>query len=376
MTKAMYAFSGDPITFGHIDIIKRAASVFEKVIVGIGINPVKKYMFSLSERTLMAKKSLTRLKNVEVISFDGLLINFAYENDIPVIIRGVRNSEDFSYENILYQVGESQKLGIDTHILFSKPELTHVSSGAVKAVKQHQGIIDEYVPLLVKQQMEAKMLNQYIIGVTGTIGAGKSHICHKLTTLDAELPVHNIELDHIAHHILSELKEPVYQKLKLSIAKIFGDNLLSSDGVIDRKKLGEIIFNDKESLEKLNAIMYTPIMVRLQRELLGKEGIILINAALLAESNILPICNNNSVIIKVDEHVQRERLAGRGLSATQIEKRINSQYSFQKKSEIIKKEIEKANNGNIWTIDNSKNVDDDRIKTLLDDIIKYFKLKP
>lgn len=74
----------------------------------------------------MAKQSLTHIPNVEVVSFSGLLVDYAYENGVSVIVKGVRNGEDFNYENILHQVGESQKLGIDTFILFAKPALGHV----------------------------------------------------------------------------------------------------------------------------------------------------------------------------------------------------------------------------------------------------------
>jgi pantetheine-phosphate adenylyltransferase len=126
--KAIYAFSGDPITFGHIDIIERAAKVFTKVLVCIGSNPDKKYMFTLEQRLQMAQDALSSIKNVDVKSFSGLLVDFAFEQNISVIIKGVRNTTDFEYENTLHAVGESQKLGIETFILFAKPQLAHVSS--------------------------------------------------------------------------------------------------------------------------------------------------------------------------------------------------------------------------------------------------------
>jgi pantetheine-phosphate adenylyltransferase len=88
MKRAIYAFSGDPITFGHIDIVERAASVFDEVVVGIGVNPEKEYTFDLEERTEMARRSLSHLSNVKVVSFKGLLVDYAYENDIHVIIKG------------------------------------------------------------------------------------------------------------------------------------------------------------------------------------------------------------------------------------------------------------------------------------------------
>ena len=96
--KAIYGFSGDPITYGHIDIIKRALKVFGELIIGIGVNPAKKYFFNLEERRVIAERSLQGLSGVTVIAFKGLLVDYAYENNIGTIIRGVRNSEDLNYE--------------------------------------------------------------------------------------------------------------------------------------------------------------------------------------------------------------------------------------------------------------------------------------
>ena len=138
MNKAIYGFSGDPITFGHIDIIKRAVSIFGELIVGIGVNPTKKYFFTLEERKQIAEESLRFLPNVKVIAFKGLLVDYAYENNIKTVIRGIRNSEDLNYELMLHQVGESQRQNIDTIYFPAKQEMMHISSGAVKALQLEQ----------------------------------------------------------------------------------------------------------------------------------------------------------------------------------------------------------------------------------------------
>jgi pantetheine-phosphate adenylyltransferase len=120
--KALYAFSGDPITYGHIDIIKRASKIFDEVIVEIGENPDKKYMFDIDTRLTLTKKVLETISNVTVIKFSGLLVDYAYEYKIPVIIRGIRNSADYDYENNLFQAGKSLGLGIETFTMFASPE--------------------------------------------------------------------------------------------------------------------------------------------------------------------------------------------------------------------------------------------------------------
>ena len=111
--KALYALSGDPITRGHIHIIERAAKLFTELTVGIGINPAKKYLFALEERLELAKVALSAYKNVKVVAFRGLLVDYAYENNISVIVRGLRNSDDFTMEFMLHQIGESQKMNSD-----------------------------------------------------------------------------------------------------------------------------------------------------------------------------------------------------------------------------------------------------------------------
>ncbi len=94
MSKIIYAYSGDPPTFGHLNIVERAAKTFDEVIVGIGVNPKKKYMFSLEHRTEMTKKMVQHLPNVSVTSFEGLLVNYVYEMEIKNILRGIRNEQD------------------------------------------------------------------------------------------------------------------------------------------------------------------------------------------------------------------------------------------------------------------------------------------
>ena len=100
MTRALYALSGDPITHGHLDVIKRAAKAFDQLIVAIGINPLKNYLFTLEERKEMAQRSLAQYKNVKVLSFTGLLVDFAYENNVDFIISMSMNKSEIPAEFI------------------------------------------------------------------------------------------------------------------------------------------------------------------------------------------------------------------------------------------------------------------------------------
>ncbi len=377
MNKALYAFSGDPITYGHMDIINRAAKIFDQVIVAIGVNPDKNYMFSLEERLDMAKKSLFKCKNVKVVAFKGLLVDFAYEQNADVIIRGIRNTEDFEYEKVFYQAGESQKLGIEICPFFAKQELVHISSSTVKSLQKEQGLIYEYVPLYVKKCLEEKISGQFMVGITGEMGAGKSYISDMLKSIGQKIgiEVHNIELDHIWHKILGELKEEKYVKIRRDIIEYFGKEVANEDGSINRKALGEIVFRQPDKLIKLNEIRYTPVMVRLRRELYDKKGIILINAALLAEAEMSYVCNNNIILVNVDKEIQEQRLKQRGYEHSQIMHRVSSQYNTNEKREKINEIIKNDGYGYLWEIDNSKDATIKEIESLLVEVSKHFHMK-
>ncbi len=355
MERGIYAASLDPITLGHIDVAKRASKMFKELIVAIGSNPDKKYMFSLEERIDMARHSLMSIPNIRVTSFAGLLIDFAYEQKADAIVKGVRDDTDFTYEQLLHQVGLSQKLGIETIPLFANNDLKHISSSVVKAIQKEQGCIDGYVPLYVKQRLEAKISGQYIIGITGEIGAGKSYVGNLLVEFGKEknIQIHNIEMDMIGHRILGELTDPVYVELRAEIAEMFGKEVLKSGGFIDRKVLGEIVFNNPEKMKQLNKLMYTPLITRLRREIYGKKGVILLNAALLAELGLTNLCNNNFIFVKTDKDVQMRRLRERGLSDEQINRRLESQYSGEEKMMACKNALN-GSYGQCIVVDNSK----------------------
>ena len=103
-----------------------------------------------------------------------MLSDFTYENKYPVVVRGIRNGKDFEMEQELQRAIERQKLGIETFFLNAKQLVSDVSSSAVKSVLKEQGDIKPYAPLIIKQAMEGRLLGQYIAGVTGSVGSGKS----------------------------------------------------------------------------------------------------------------------------------------------------------------------------------------------------------
>ena len=340
--RAVYAFSGDPITLGHIDIIDRASKMFKVLVVAIGQNPKKNYTFTLEERLDMAKNALKGRRNVTVTSFQGLLVDFAYENGISAIVRGIRGPQDFDYESELYHVNASQKLDIDTVFLPARQDLTHISSTTAKALQLEKGLIHEYVPVYVKRKLEERISEQYIVGITGEIASGKSYLGEKLEKAPFDIPVHNVDLDAIGHDLLWNRASYLACRVISAIEEEFGEDVMEFE-TVNRQKLGEVVFNDPSKMEKLNRIMKEPILLRLRKAIYAKKGLILINAALIAEMDIGYLCNHNVILVKSHKLDQKERLIQRGLSEEQIERRIASQFDFRQKYGLL---LEKG--GRVW----------------------------
>ncbi len=341
MSKAIYAFSADPITLGHIDIIERAAKVFDEVVAAIGVNPVKNYLFNTSERVAMAQQALKYIKNVSVTGFTGLLTDFAYENDIPVIIRGLRNSEHINIELMLHQLSETQVAGIETFLIPCQQQLAHISSSAVKALQLEQGLIHEFVPLNVKQCLEERISGQLIIGVTGGPGTGKSYLIKQLLHLAGQhdIKAYSIDVDKLGHEILERSTEPAYAAFRKKLIEKLGAEIELPGGFIDSHKLGLKIFGNATLLEQFNQMIYKPLVVRLRKELYHKRGLILLESALLAETNSLFYCNNHVIVTSCKPGEQNKRLQSRGYSPEKITRLLAAQFNHKQKVNFIEKRI-------------------------------------
>lgn len=371
MTTAIYALSGDPITYGHIDIITRSAKAFEKLIVALGVNPAKKYLLTSDERLAVAKQSLVGLDNVEVILFDGLLVDTAFERNAQFIVKGIRNSVDMNYEQTLDQINSTQ-IEIDTILMFSKSKLTHVSSSSVKAIQLEHGFIHEYVPLPVKKLLERKISNQFIVGVTGVMGSGKSYIAEELVkySADKELKIHNIDLDSLANEIYISDK-PAHILVRQKIEEHFG--------TLDRKEISKIVFDPavkkgkNEHLDFLNETFREPVKVLIRRELKNKEGVILINSAILIESSLLELCNNHVVLVNADDEVRHSRLKGkRFIDPIIAEERIKHTLSYDMKKNAVNKEITRTNFGKLFKINNNEDFNYTEIEKLYNNIVAEY----
>jgi pantetheine-phosphate adenylyltransferase len=143
---AVYAGSFDPITLGHLDIIRRGAGIFERVVVGVGDNSAKHYMLDKDQRVALASDVVSDLSNVEVGSFDGLLVDFCRRIQADVIIRGLRAVTDFEFEFQIGLANRDMAPEIETVFLLPAPRHIFVSSSLVKEIFVNGGDVSAYVP--------------------------------------------------------------------------------------------------------------------------------------------------------------------------------------------------------------------------------------
>jgi len=149
MRRAIFPGSFDPLTLGHHDIISRGAKLFDEVIVAIGINSNKKYMFSLEERVSFIEKAFSGLANIKVVTYSGLTVDFSKEINAQFILRGLRNPADFEFEKAIAHTNKVLT-GIDTIFLLTDASTSFISSSIVRDVIRNNGDYTALVPDTVR----------------------------------------------------------------------------------------------------------------------------------------------------------------------------------------------------------------------------------
>lgn len=154
----LYPGSFDPVTNGHLDVTQRALELFDRVVVGIAVNTPKKTLFTAEERMALAREALAPVgAKVEVVVFEGLLINFARKRRVTAIIRGLRAVADFEFEFQLALVNRNFAPEIETIFLMPKESLIYLSSSLIKEISQLNGDVSALVPPNVDRALQAKL---------------------------------------------------------------------------------------------------------------------------------------------------------------------------------------------------------------------------
>lgn len=153
---AIYAGSFDPLTYGHIDTAERAAALFDHLVIGVLDNKQKKPLFSLEERVSMLREAFASCPGIEVKTFEGFAVDFAKANDAKVMVRGLRNEEDFGYELKLAQINRQLDPYADTVFIPTALEYSLVSSSAAKEIAMFGGDLSKFVPPFIEAKLREK----------------------------------------------------------------------------------------------------------------------------------------------------------------------------------------------------------------------------
>lgn len=153
----VYAGSFDPFTNGHLDIAQRASSLLETVIIAIGVNPAKEGFFTLEQRISIIQDSCKHLPNVHVQTFSGLLVHFCQQNNAGVIVRGLRNSQDYEFEATLGRANRKLANDIETILLVSNTESIYVSSSLIREIVLNGGDVEGLVSPLTINLFQQKL---------------------------------------------------------------------------------------------------------------------------------------------------------------------------------------------------------------------------
>ncbi|KOO02895.1 pantetheine-phosphate adenylyltransferase [Vibrio nereis] len=156
-TRVIYPGTFDPVTNGHLDIIQRAAMMFDEIVIGVAASPSKNTLFTLEERVELLEKSVMHFDNVSVSGFKGLLVDFAKKNNANILVRGLRTTVDFEYEFGLTSMYRKLLPGLESVFLTPSEEFTFLSSTIVREVAIHGGDISDFVPTVVTKALQNKI---------------------------------------------------------------------------------------------------------------------------------------------------------------------------------------------------------------------------
>jgi pantetheine-phosphate adenylyltransferase len=155
---AVYTGVFDPPHRGHLDMVQRGSQLFDRLIVGVGINPEKKTLFTLEERVQLLQQVLVELPNVEVRPVTGLAVNFVREFGSRIMLRGLRTLSDMEYEFTMSLTNRDLDPGLETVFLMSRVEYSHISSSLIKQIASLQGELDKFLTPEVRRAVEARVL--------------------------------------------------------------------------------------------------------------------------------------------------------------------------------------------------------------------------
>ena len=156
MKRVVCPGSFDPITYGHLDIVERASSIFDEVVIAVMVNKTKQTLFTVEERMEMTKEVTSKFPNVKVDSWSGLLVDYCKTNDISIIVKGLRAVTDFDYELQMSQIN-LQLQGVETLFISTAPAHSFLSSSLDKEIASHGGDVSSYIPAVLLERLKDRL---------------------------------------------------------------------------------------------------------------------------------------------------------------------------------------------------------------------------
>jgi len=147
---ALFPGSFDPITLGHLDIIERALPLFDEIRIAVGTNSAKKYLFSLEQRSSWIKQTFENEPKINIVTYEGLTVDFAQKQGVNFLLRGLRNPADFEFEKAIAQANRELVPNLETVFLLTSARYAYISSSIVREVYNHNGDYSRFVPSAVK----------------------------------------------------------------------------------------------------------------------------------------------------------------------------------------------------------------------------------
>ena len=314
MQRAVYPGTFDPFTHGHRHLIEQALAAGFEVVVAVGDNPAKKTLFTAAERVKLAQLALADVPRVQVMAFNGLLSQVLAKVGATVVLRGLRNGQDFTDnqrddEFLLAHGGVA-------YTPFYIPPLAayrNTSTSLLKAACAAGATMAPLACVPVRQALQWRMLGQRVVGVTGPSGAGKTYLCAALVKAGAahNISVHHINADALVHRLYELEQGADAVALRNALEKAVGGGVLQASGVIDRAALSRKVEANPALLTVVEQHVFAPLTLLLQREILPLKGLILIDAPTLLEAGWLPLVHHHVVWVGAEDAVRLARLQAR-----------------------------------------------------------------
>lgn len=354
MDTTIFPLSGDPVHYGHMQIIERAAAVCQTVYVALGINPDKegKYLFAEEERIRLANNAIECLgleNRVKVETFSGWLSDYCKEKKVNLLVRGARNADDMKYETAAAEY--HRRHGIETILVPTYGEISGLSSTMLKQDVKNGKLVHGRTTAMIKQALEEKLLGVSIIGVTGLMGSGKSTFCSELCSYASSqgaLMTH-IDCDAVAHSLYSSGTHP---DLQSKIAAEFGAEVCEGSS-INRKALAKKALVSNESRMRLMGLLAEPFKEEVEKIIAKSKGVVLLDAAYL--DKMLPWVNYNVIMVKCDEDERLRRVLARDKMSKEKFRAVSSYLLAPDEfKEKWQEESSKAGNGKLYEADSVK----------------------